>query len=227
MAITSPAELNEAGIAFVSAQLPDAHLDALRESLFVVDAAGMRCLLDRPLVADTARILLRQLAAASLISADSVAIQAIAFDKTAKTNWKVAWHQDLLFPFARRVTTPGYDLPTVKDGIDYARPPLGVLERLLAVRLHLDDCGASNGPLRASPGTHHLGVIPGAEVTNRVAEYGQVDCLARKGEALLMKPLTLHASSQATEPGHRRVLHFVCHCGPAIGEPWHRAIEIR
>ena len=36
-----------------------------------------------------------------------------------------------------------------------AKPPLPVLESMLAVRLHLDSCTESNGPLRISPGTHH------------------------------------------------------------------------
>ncbi|HEY8899248.1 MAG TPA: phytanoyl-CoA dioxygenase family protein [Chthoniobacterales bacterium] len=226
MTTASLAQLEEEGWDLVPAQLSDANLDALRDSVFVADAAGARCLLDHPLVAETARILLRQLAAKFLVLADAVAIQAIAFDKTAATNWKVAWHQDLMFPFARRVTAPGYDLPTVKDGIDHARPPCEVLENLLAVRLHLDHCGECNGPLRVSPGSHRAGVLRGADILSRVAACGQITCVARRGEALLMKPLTLHASSQATEPGHRRVLHFVCYCGPVTAEPWHRAIGI-
>jgi hypothetical protein len=218
--------LDAQGWELVPSQTSDESLDALRRSIFENNSAGKRCLLDHPLVAETARILLRQLAGDGLIPEASIAIQAIAFDKTAETNWKVAWHQDLMFPFGRCVTTGGYDLPTVKDGVDYARPPLEVLECLLAARLHLDDCGHSNGPLRVSPCTHCLGIIPAAEVANCVAEHGQVDCLARKGEVLLMKSLALHASSEASEPGHRRVLHFVFHSGPAIADPWHHAIGI-
>jgi hypothetical protein len=41
---------------------------------------------------------------------------------------------------------------------------------------------------------------------------------------LLMKPLLLHASSPATAPKHRRVLHLVFHSGEATAEPWHRAV---
>lgn len=93
------------------------------------------------------------------------------------------------------------------------------------MRLHLDDCGDSNGPLRVSPGTHHLGIISRAEVANHVAEHGQINCLARKGGIILMRPLTLHASSQATNPGHRRVLHCVVYSGPAVAEPWHHSID--
>jgi ectoine hydroxylase-related dioxygenase (phytanoyl-CoA dioxygenase family) len=35
--------------------------------------------------------------------------------------------------------------------------PLKVLEQVLAVRLHLDDCDERNGALRVVPGSHLLG----------------------------------------------------------------------
>jgi len=201
-------------------------LEELGHTVFEDGSAGARCLLDHELVANAARLLLEELSGVGRLSRDAVAIQAIAFDKTAGTNWKVAWHQDLMFPFARRVGAAGFDLPTKKEGIDYARPPRRVLEELVAARLHLDDCGETNGPLRVSPGTHRHGILRSTEVTDYVSRHGQVSCLARKGDVLLMKPLTLHASSQALNPAHRRVLHFVFHSGAAIAEPWHRALGL-
>lgn len=42
------------------------------------------------------------------------------------------------------------------------------------------------------------------------------------GEALLMRPLLLHASSNATRP---RVLHIVYHSGAPVAEPWHRELR--
>ena len=205
-------------------QLPSAQLDALRDTAFTAGAAGTRCLLDLPVVRDAAHALRTELTAAGHLPPDATAIQAIAFDKTPGANWKVTWHQDVMFPFARPVTTPGYDLPSVKDGIDYARPPRAVLENLLAVRLHLDDCDEHNGPLRVSPGSHLVGISRAAEIPARLALHGEHTCLALRGEALLMKPLTLHASSPATSPAHRRVLHVVFHTGPALPEPWHRSV---
>lgn len=129
-----------------------------------------------------------------------------------------------MFPFAWRVQAQGIDLAARKDGIDYARPPLPVLEALLAVRIHLDDCDESNGPLRVSLGTHQRGIIRSSDIQAAVAERGEKLCLAKSGEALLMKPLLLHASSPATVPRHRRVLHLVYHSGEPIAEPWHRAV---
>lgn len=208
----------------MTARIPNAILESVGDAIFPTVGAGARCLLDHPVVAKTARRLIGQLVEERGISNTSVAIQAIAFDKTAATNWKVAWHQDLMFPFARRVTTPGFDLPSLKDSINYARPPREVLENLVAVRLHLDDCGEGNGPLRISPGTHRYGILRRAEISQRVSEHGEIMCLAQRGDALLMKPLTLHASSQAIAPTHRRVLHFVIYCGAPTLERWHRAI---
>lgn len=164
------------------------------------------------------------LTASGVLPRGAVAIQAIAFDKNPSANWKVTWHQDVMFPFAGRVTAPGYDLPSRKDDVDYARPPRAVLEALLAVRLHIDDCNETNGPLRVAPGSHREGVLRGDDIAGRVAACGESVCLARAGEALLMKPLLLHASSPAKEPRHRRVLHVVYHDGSPVAEPWHRVV---
>ncbi len=196
----------------------------LRESLFQSGKAGTRCLLDQPLVQEVARGLRQELVEKGHLPSGSVAIQAIAFDKTPETNWKVTWHQDLMFPFARPVDSVGFDLSCVKDGIAYARPPLEILENLLAVRLHLDDCDETNGPLRISPGTHRLGVIGVATIPDLISTHGQELCLADEGVALLLRPLLLHASSRATEPKHRRVLHLVFAPGEPMTEEWHRGV---
>lgn len=199
-------------------------LDAVRARVFAPGEAGTRCLLDDAHVGGIAVEARGTLVAAGKLSADAVAIQAIAFDKTPEANWKVTWHQDVMFPFAEAVRAEGFVLPSVKDGVNYARPPVSVLDELLAVRIHLDECDANNGPLRVSPGTHRRGVIPSTEISSSVAAAGERVCLAAEGEALLMKPLTLHASSPAREPRHRRVLHFVYHSGREIGVRWHRAV---
>lgn len=199
-------------------------LDAVRDTLFAAGEAGKRCLLDEKNVREIVIEARAALVAARRLASSAVAIQAIAFDKTPDANWKVTWHQDLMFPFAEPAKGEGFALPTVKEGVDYARPPVAVLDELLAVRIHLDECDANNGPLRVSPGTHRRGVIPSAAIGATVSAVGEQVCLAAKGEALLMKPLTLHASSPAREPRHRRVLHLVYHSGREIGARWHRAI---
>ncbi len=199
-------------------------LRRLRESAFRTDRAGTRCLLDTPAVRATALGLKEQLTEAGLLPGSAVAIQAIAFDKTPDTNWKVSWHQDLVFPFAAPVSHPGFTQPTVKDGVNYARLSRDVLEAMTAVRLHLDECDERNGPLRISPGSHTRGIIPTSEIPALVHLRGESVCVAGEGEALLMKPLALHASSQAVTPRHRRVLHFVYYSGLPLPEKWHRTV---
>ena len=216
--------LDECGWVLARSGLDEKMLESLRSSAFEAGQAGKRCLLDIPTVNEAA-IHLREVLVRLEIFQRAVAIQAIGFDKTEATNWKVAWHQDLMFPFAVPVTTSGFDLPVKKDGVDYARPPRSVLECLLAVRLHLDDCDEANGPLRICPGSHREGIIPGRAVPDYVAQRGEIMCPATSGDLLLMRPLTLHASFQATKPRRRRVLHFVYYSGPQLLEKWYREVE--
>jgi ectoine hydroxylase-related dioxygenase (phytanoyl-CoA dioxygenase family) len=187
--------------------------------------AGQRCLLDQPAVATAAKEIRTLLISRDFLTRASVAVQAIAFDKTPGVNWKVTWHQDVLFPFAAPTQDAGYELPCVKDGIPYARPPRDVLEHLLAVRLHLDDCHEENGPLRVISGSHTLGVLKAKVVSQLAAAELPVTCLANEGDVLLMKPLLLQASSPATEPSHRRVLHIVFYDGPPLPERWYRVVS--
>lgn len=212
------------GWALMPSQLDATLLESLRQSAFRADGPGQRCLLDLPIVRDAACQLRTHLIAEQLLPPTAIAIQAIAFDKNPSTNWKVGWHQDVMFPFAQAVTAPGFTLPSVKDHTHYARPPVKVLADLLAVRLHIDDCDTTNGPLRVCPGSHREGLLRSADLPSTAARYQETTCLAREGESLLMRPLLLHASSPATTPRHRRVLHLVYHTGTSISEPWHRAI---
>lgn len=214
--------LERDGFGVVPTPFTSKHLDPLRDSLIQNDAPGERCLLDHPGVRMLAISLKNHLASEGHLPANSVAIDAIAFNKTAAKNWKVPWHQDVIFPIHAGGFTDQPDLLTVKQGVSYSRPPREILEQLLAVRLHLDDCGPDNGPLRVSPGTHRLGILLSDSISNQIASHGEASAIARAGEAVLMRPLCLHASSQACKPSHRRVLHFVYHSGPAFS--WHRAV---
>jgi ectoine hydroxylase-related dioxygenase (phytanoyl-CoA dioxygenase family) len=216
--------LRTKGWALARSGISPGELHALATYVFARDSAGTRCLLDLPLVRSVAERMKAELVAAGVLSRGAVAIQAIAFDKNAATNWKVTWHQDVMVPFARAVVAAGYDLASRKEGVDYARPPREVLESLLAARLHVDDCDEMNGPLRVAPGSHGEGVLKSTDIAERVAKHGEQACLTRTGEVLLMQPLLLHASSPAKEPRHRRVLHVVYHDGGPVAEAWHRAL---
>jgi len=79
---------------------------------------------------------------------------------------------------------------------------------MVALRIHLDDCGAENGPLSVLPGSHVHGRLAAPEIA-RWSEHGRaIDCTAARGDVLLLKPLVVHRSSPAVRPGHRRVLHL-------------------
>lgn len=218
-------EFAASGWTITKTSITPAVIEDLRATAFSADAPGQRCLLDQPAVRDAALRLRRELTDAGFLPSSAVALQAIAFDKNPTTNWKVTWHQDVIFPFAKPVIDPGYTLPSVKDDIAYARPPQHVLEAMLAVRLHLDDCDAENGPLRVATGSHLSGIFRSDEISRVISKHAEALCLARVGEALLMRPLLLHASSTATNPRHRRVLHIVYHTGDAMTEPWHRSLR--
>jgi len=207
----TPAQLADSGFGLVPSLLHESETDTLAAALEPVFSrgAGQRALLGLPEVAAAARRIGARLSALRLLRPAAPAIQAIAFNKTAGANWKVAWHQDLQFPFASAELAPGCSGASRKDGIAYGQPPADVLAGLLAVRVHLDVCDESNGPLRVLPGSHLDGVLDDDALEARKAAGGAEPCLAGIGDALLLRPLLLHASSAATSPRQRRVLHFV------------------
>lgn len=136
-------------------------------------------------------------------------VQGLLFDKTPDVNWKVPWHQDGTIALRERVDTPGFGAWTVKDGVPHCRPPAAVLERMVALRLHLDDCGPENAPLRVLPGSHTCGLLNHAEIQEWRKQVEPVSCSVPAGGALLMRPLLLHASSPAIMPARQRVVHLV------------------
>lgn len=135
-------------------------------------------------------------------------VRAILFDKTPDANWKVVWHQDLTIAVRERRDVPGFGPWSEKAGIVHVQPPADVLARMVTLRLHLDDCGPDNGPVRVLPGSHRAGRLPAEAISqwrNAVAEFA---CTLPRGGVLLMRPLLLHASSPSTMPAHRRVIHI-------------------
>ena len=135
-------------------------------------------------------------------------VRAILFDKTPEANWLVPWHQDLTIAIEERIETPGFTDWSVKDGVLHVHPPHEVLESMITMRLHLDDCGADNGALKVIPGSHLHGKLNVIQITDWTCKQMAVTCVAPKGGGLLMRPLLLHSSSSAQNPLHRRVLHI-------------------
>ncbi|HEX8444070.1 MAG TPA: phytanoyl-CoA dioxygenase family protein [Allosphingosinicella sp.] len=135
-------------------------------------------------------------------------VRTLRFNKTADRNWSLPWHQDRTIAVRARIDMPGFANWTVKSGIRHVEPPIALLERMLTLRLHLDDTGADNAPLLISPGTHRLGRIPEPQIASVVARHGAHSCLAARGDAWAYATPILHASETACAPKSRRVLHI-------------------
>lgn len=137
-------------------------------------------------------------------------VRSLLFDKTPGANWTLPFHQDLTIAVRTAPDggfAPGWGPGSRKNGVVHVQPPATLLARMVALRLHLDDCGVDNGPLRVLPGSHRHGRLDADAVRAWRERCKPLFCLARPGDALLMRPLLLHASSPARNPGHRRVLH--------------------
>jgi hypothetical protein len=170
--------------------------------------AGARHVLDVPAVSALACDARMLAAAGQWLDGHAIPFRATLFDKSPEANWLVAWHQDTALPLETRVDAPGWGPWSEKQGVWYAHAPASALEKVVALRLHLDDSTGDNGPLRVLPGTHRLGVLGDAEVSRIARESAAVDCLARAGDVLAMRPLIIHASSKVARETPRRVLHI-------------------
>lgn len=150
-------------------------------------------------------------------------VRAILFDKTPAANWVVPWHQDLTIAVREQLDLPGYGPWTQKDAVSHVQPPTDILQSMLALRIHLDDCGDANGALRVIPGSHTYGKLDQHSIHGLVASRAYLTCAVPRGGAMLMRPLLLHASSKAEVPHRRRVIHleFAAAALPG-GLRWHQ-----
>jgi len=135
------------------------------------------------------------------------AVRGIFFNKTRSSNWKVVWHQDLTIAVRERRDADGFGPWTVKAGVLHVQPPAEIMGGILAIRLHLDESGLDNGPLRVIAGSHREGRLSAEQIGGWEKE-NSVTCTVPKGGALLMRPLVLHASSACAIPKSRRVIHL-------------------
>jgi ectoine hydroxylase-related dioxygenase (phytanoyl-CoA dioxygenase family) len=198
--------VEENGFAIVPFCLDDQAVEALREHLRDADYA-QRNLLSVPAVRELAASApLRQLVDAFL-GPKCFATRGILFNKTEQSNWKVAWHQDLTIAVRERRETDGFGPWSVKAGVVHVQPPPDIMGRILAIRLHLDESGLDNGPLRVIPASHNHGRLSANEIAN-YSKTDAVTCTVPCGGALLMRPLLLHASSACAVPKPRRVIHL-------------------
>jgi ectoine hydroxylase-related dioxygenase (phytanoyl-CoA dioxygenase family) len=191
----------------------DSMLDALIDDLSSVlesgaSRGGTRHLLDIPAVQELADSEPVRAIAESALGKDCFAVRGILFDKTPTANWKVTWHQDLTIAVSERRELQGFGPWSVKEDVPHVQPPVAILERMVAVRIHLDECGPENGPVRVIPGSHKFGRMSGAAIDVWKEEHTAIDCTVPRGGILAFFPLLLHSSSPSILPKHRRVIHL-------------------
>lgn len=146
--------------------------------------------------------------AASVLGEKCHPVRAILFDKTPATNWSLAWHQDRTIAVEQRIEVSGFGPWTVKNGLVHVAPPFELLASMVTLRVHFDAVPATNAPLLIAPGSHRLGRIPEAEISQVVKRCGTKACLADARDIWLYATPILHASEAAIEPTHRRVLQI-------------------
>jgi hypothetical protein len=147
-------------------------------------------------------------AAKSLIGKAAGPVRAVLFDKTSEANWAVTWHQDRTIVVRERREVEGFGPWSRKDGLQHVAPPIGVLEGMATLRLHLDPCGADNAPLKVALGSHQLGRVPASDAAARASEHPQLSCLAQAGDIWAYATPILHTSDRARTPSRRRVLQL-------------------
>jgi ectoine hydroxylase-related dioxygenase (phytanoyl-CoA dioxygenase family) len=204
------------------------HIASSLPALTAAGRAGVRDLISHSTIAQLLRHERLGACLWSAIGRDLVAVKVTLLDKTPAANWRVQWHQDRVITVKERLAVHGYGPWRTRSGTDYVEPPEEVLAQMVALRIHLDDCGSENGPLRVIPGSHLHGKLDAAAIAEMVASRPVVELSAPQGAMVLMRPLLLHASSPSVLPGHRRVLHIEFAPREAISPlQWHTAVALR
>jgi ectoine hydroxylase-related dioxygenase (phytanoyl-CoA dioxygenase family) len=182
--------------------------DALGSADLVRTRAGARHVLGLPVVRLIAGEPALLAIAREYLGPTPVPFRATLFDKSPAANWLVTWHQDTALPVRQRRDIPGWGPWTTKAGVLHAMAPAVALNRVVALRVHLDDSTRTNGPLRVLPGSHTRGVLTHSDIEHLAATRRPVDCVVEAGGVVAMRPLTVHSSSKAQDGRPRRVLHI-------------------
>jgi ectoine hydroxylase-related dioxygenase (phytanoyl-CoA dioxygenase family) len=188
-------------------------------------AYGARNLLDLwPGVTEFVRAPVLADALTEALGSGAGVVRVLYFDKPPGHSWALPWHKDYSLAVQKHGRAGVFTKPTVKAGVPHVVAPKDVLDRMLTVRVHLDDVTPENGPLRVIPGSHRA--------------YHQADDPMREAEALhcpaggvlLMRPLVTHASGHSKPgAGHRRIVHLECAADAELpdGYAWKWFVPVR
>lgn len=132
--------------------------------------------------------------------------KSIYFDKPEKSNWFVAYHQDLTISVNKKIETANFENWTVKQNQFAVQPPKEILEDNFTIRIHLDKTTKDNGALKVINNSHSKGIL---RIENMDFEKEkETMCEVEKGGIMIMKPLLFHASNKTTNNERRRVIHI-------------------
>jgi hypothetical protein len=169
---------------------------------------AVRYILRTPAIQGLARKPIVRDVAAKIVGPECVAISGTLFDKVSEANWLVPFHQDRTTAVKERRDAPGFGPWSVKGGLPNVQLPSDILKNMVAIRIHLDDCFIDDGPLRVLPGTHLAGRLSPNDILRAKSSIAEEICVLRRGDAMIMRPLLLHASSASISGRPRRVVHL-------------------
>ena len=170
------------------------------------DRAGRRLTDLQPL-----EVLLNENSSIGLLAGNQIGfgarpVRAVLFNKSPAANWSLGWHQDRTIAVRSRIDVSGFGPFTVKSGLLHVAPPISIVERMLTLRIHLDNVDSDNAPLLVASGTHRLGWIKTNQIGEIVERSEVIRCVARPGDVWAYSTPILHASERAMRPRQRRVL---------------------
>lgn len=202
----------ERGFSIFRDVLPPSECDGLLDILSAEDAsrsrAGIRNLMSNSAVRDLANDTRLIELTRSLTGKPLIPFKATLFEKTDEANWLVPFHQDTALPLEKPIDDDGWGPSSVKEGVTFVHAPTWALQKILALRVHLDASTSLNGPLRVIPGSHHKRLRDDAEFQKWIENEPHIECTVGKGGVIAMRPLLLHASSKCVTDEPRRVLHI-------------------
>lgn len=140
----------------------------------------------------------------NILGCDYFIVKSLYFDKPKKSNWFVAYHQDLTISVDKKINIDGYGPWTIKQNQFSVQPPINILKSIYTIRIHLDDADINNGALKVIPKSHLHGVY---KKDKKDSENEDV-CAVKKGGIMMMRPLLFHSSSRTTNEKQRRVIHI-------------------
>ena len=132
--------------------------------------------------------------------------KSIYFDKPEKSNWFVAYHQDLTISVNKKIEIENFENWTVKQNQFAVQPPAAILENNFTIRIHIDKTTKDNGALKVINNSHSKGILRIEKLD--FENEKETICEVEKGGIMIMKPLLFHASNKTTNNERRRVIHI-------------------